>query len=111
MTTTLQHPKEGVVSFCCGLFLIAGGEGNEAAAYDFIDAWTSPEAGKYLVEAYGYGHSNVKSYDIVDSEIRRKNGLEGDVGEFLSKTSFFQYWSPAVRDRWVAIFENVKLGV
>ena len=53
----------------------------------------------------------MKSYDIVDSEIRRKNGLEGDVGEFLSKTSFFQYWSPAVRDRWVAIFENVKLGV
>ena len=107
----MQHPKEGVVSFCCGLVLVASGEGNEAAAYDFIDAWTSPEAGKYLVEVYGYGHSNRKSYEIIDPEALRKNGLEGDVGEYLAKTSFFQYWSPAVRDRWVAVFENVKLGL
>ena len=106
----MQRPKEGVVSFCCGLVLIAAGQGDEAAAYDFIDAWSSPEAGKFLIEAYGYGHSNQRAYELVEPEMLKSQGLEGDVGEYLAKTSFFQYWSPAVRDRWVEIFENVKLG-
>lgn len=106
----MQNPEEGVVSFCCGLVLIAAGQGDETAAYDFIDAWSSPEAGKYLVEVYGYGHSNRRTYEIVDPGVLKSHGLEGDVDAFLAKTSFFQYWSPAVRDQWVTIFEDVKTG-
>jgi len=103
-------PKEGVASFACGLVLVKGGKGDEQAKYDFIDAWTDPESGKYLIEAYGYGHSNAKAYDMVSEEVLTSQGLTRDINAFLAKSSFMQSWSPEVRDRYVKMFEDIKAG-
>ncbi len=105
------RPKEGVVSFCCGLVLTQNGTADEAAAYDFINAWSSPEAGQYLIEAYGYGHSNSLTYDLVSEDVLQSIGLGGDVSAFLSETSFFQYWPPEARERWISLYEGTKLGL
>ena len=59
-------PKEGMFTWFCGLTLLNSGKADEALAYDFIDAWLSPETGKYLIEASGYGHANRKSFEIAD---------------------------------------------
>lgn len=104
----MLNPKEGIVSFACGLVMLNDGPGDEDAKYEFIDAMLDPEAGKYLIEAYGYGHSNQKSYDVADPEILRSQGLDGDVGEYMSKTSFFQYWPAEVRQRYIEMWEAVK---
>ncbi|WP_181366349.1 ABC transporter substrate-binding protein [Albidovulum aquaemixtae] len=59
-------PKEGMFTWFCGLTLLNSGKADSELAYDFIDAWLSPETGKYLIEASGYGHANRKSFEIAD---------------------------------------------
>jgi spermidine/putrescine-binding protein len=59
-------PKEGIFTWLCGLTILNAGKAEESAAYDFVDAWLSPESGKYMIENYGYGHSNKKSFELAD---------------------------------------------
>jgi spermidine/putrescine transport system substrate-binding protein len=59
------RPKEGFFTWFCGLTLLNSGAADPALAYDFIDAWLSPETGKTLIDG-GYGHANIKSFDLVD---------------------------------------------
>lgn len=68
------RPKEGFFTWFCGLTLLNTGTADPAQAYDFIDAWLSPETGKTLIEG-GYGHANVKSFDIVDPAIVAAMGI------------------------------------
>jgi len=59
-------PKEGYFTWFCGLTLLNSGKADPALAYDFIDAWLSPETGKALIEGSGYGHANVKAFEIAN---------------------------------------------
>ncbi|WP_284166110.1 extracellular solute-binding protein [Frigidibacter sp. SD6-1] len=59
-------PKEGMFTWFCGLTMLNSGKADPALAYDFIDAWLSPETGKYLIESSGYGHANMKSFEVAD---------------------------------------------
>lgn len=59
------HPKEGYFTWFCGLTLLNTGTADVHKAYDFIDAWLSPETGKALI-SQGYGHSNMKSFDVAN---------------------------------------------
>ncbi|MBL8908088.1 MAG: extracellular solute-binding protein [Rhizobiales bacterium] len=61
-------PKEGYFTWFCGITMLNKGKGDEAAAYDFVDAWLSPETGKNLIEGSGYGHSNIKAFEIANKE-------------------------------------------
>lgn len=107
----MLRPKEGIVSFCCGLVSVKGGEGDDQAKYDFIDAMLSPESGKYLVEQYGYGHANRRTYELVSEAALAAQGLTRDVGAYIAKTSFFQYWPPEMRDRYIRMFDDVKAAL
>lgn len=106
----MARPKEGVVSFCCGLVLMKDAPGDGEAAYDFINAWTDPEAGKFLVEQYGYGHSNRRTYELIDDAVLAAQGLTRDVSSYLASSSFFQSWSPAMRERYVRMYEEIRSG-
>lgn len=59
-------PKEGYFTWFCGLTLLNTGHADPALAYDFIDAWLSPETGKALIDGSGYGHANQKSFAAAD---------------------------------------------
>ena len=59
-------PKEGIFTWLCGLTLLTTGKASKEAAYDFLDAWLSPETGKQLIEDFSYGHSNKKAFEIAD---------------------------------------------
>ncbi len=94
----------------CGLVLTTTGDGDERAAYDFIDAWNSPAAGKFLVEVYGYGHANRLTYDTVDPAILASMGLSGDIDEYLANSTPYRSWDPDLLKRYVEMFEAVKVG-
>ncbi len=106
----LLDPKGGLISWVCGLVMSATGEGDEEAAYDFINAWNSPEAGKFLVEVYGYGHANRRTWEIVDPAVSASMGLDGDVSAFLAKATPWQSWPPDVLERYVSMYNDVKLA-
>ncbi|MBT5435813.1 MAG: extracellular solute-binding protein [Rhodospirillaceae bacterium] len=106
----MMNPKGGIISWVCGLVMTSNGEGDEQAAYDFIDAWNSPEAGKFLVEVYGYGHANRLTYDLVDPAILDAMGLSGGVDAYLANSSPYRSWEPALLESYIAMFEDVKVG-
>jgi spermidine/putrescine transport system substrate-binding protein len=77
-------PKEGALTYCCGLVLARGG-GHRDEAYDLMNAMSSPEAGKWLIETYGYGHSNRKAFAMVAPEMLAKRSLPKDPSDMLGK--------------------------
>lgn len=81
-------PKEGYFTWFCGLTLLNTGKADSALAYDFIDAWLSPETGKALIEGSGYGHSNIKSFEISDPEQVKAMGIIDPIAQMKSATLF-----------------------
>lgn len=104
----MLHPKEGVVSFACGLVMLDKGEGDDQAKYDFIDAMLDPKSGKYMIEEYGYGHSNRRSYELVTEEKLRSQGLSREIGAYVASTSFFQAWAPELRNKYISMYNSIK---
>jgi len=103
------RPKEGIWGWCCGIVKVNGGEGDEQAVYDFIDAWQSPTAGQYLIEGYGYGHSNMKSFEVADPAVVDSLGLTNPA-DLMANSVFFGPLDPGVEDRYNKLWEEIKAG-
>ncbi|MEO1193233.1 MAG: extracellular solute-binding protein [Pseudomonadota bacterium] len=102
-------PKEGIITWVCGLTMDKDAK-NPEAAYQLIDAITSPENGTFLLSDYGYGHSNVESFNRVDDEVLANVGLPRDPSTLLSKG----FPPTAILDRIPEVtqmFEEVKAGL
>lgn len=104
------NPKEGILTWVCGLSLIEGGEGDEQAAYDFIDAMLDPASGKFIIENWGYGHSNRKSFADVKPERLAELGFSAPA-DLFSKGVFFVEVEPKLKERYNQLFEEVKAGL
>ncbi len=101
-------PKEGQLSFNCGLAL-----GNRtrdvAAAHDFIDACMAPEAGKFMIEEYNYGHCNKKSFELADPEVLAKLHLTSPE-EALSRGHAYDYVPLEIQNEYISLFDEIKAG-
>ena len=89
-------PKEGIFTWLCGLTLLSTGKASKDDAYDFLDAWLSPETGKALIEQDGYGHSNKKAFQIADPKKVAALGITDpeaalNAGILLQKTDVPKY--------------------
>jgi len=103
-----MQPKEGILTYCCGLVLSKDAPHSDLA-YDLMDAMTAPEAGKWLVEQQGYGHSNKKTFELVDDAALAERGLPKDPTQLLSAGILFQ--KNARMDEINSMFEAVKAGL
>jgi spermidine/putrescine-binding protein len=105
-------PKEGILTWICGMVLLKNGPGDETQAYEFMDAMLSPESGVALMENFYYGHSNRKTLDQADPALVKGLALdraEERIGD--PKTHFFQPQPNEQRERLIAMFERVKAGL
>lgn len=105
-----MHPKEGVLTWVCGLALVKDGAGDEQQKYDLINAMLDPEVGVYMVNQYGYGHSNSKSYELVERSRLEELGIE-DPDALLVRTTFFDEMPAEMRETVNGKFEEVKAGL
>jgi spermidine/putrescine-binding protein len=103
-------PKEGILTWVCGLSLLSGGTGDEDQKYDFLNAMLSVESGKQLIEQYNYGHSNRKAMESVDPALLKQLGID-NAEQRLETTRFFDEIPPATRERMNAMLEQVKAGL
>jgi len=101
-----MNPKEGRLTWCCGLVLTAEAKETDKA-YDLIDAMLSPEAGVWLIN-YGYGHSNRKAFEQVSEEVLAERGLAKNAEEHLKNGLFSK--DNARLDDLQQMFEAVKAG-
>jgi spermidine/putrescine-binding protein len=104
-----MNPKEGIFTWFCGLVKCKDGPGDVNAAYDLVNAMLEPRVGKYLIENFGYGHSNRKSFELVDEATLEGLGIRQPQDLFKSGI-FFAEMDNDVRQKYIAMFEQVKAG-
>ena len=104
----LGVPKEGIFTWCCGLVIHVDNK-NEEACYDLINAMTSPEAGAYEITEWGFGHANTKAFDLLPPEKLAELGLSTP-SALLDNGIFFQSLDPAIEEKYIQLFEEVKAG-
>lgn len=103
------QPKEGSLTWVCGL-MVHKDAPNLDKAYEIIDAMLSVEAGKFMINDYGYGHSNARSFDAFDADTLASLGLSKDPTEILGSGHFMIPQSQDWETRMNEQFEMIKAG-
>ena len=101
-----RAPKEGISTWYCGMVNMKDGPGKEEKAYDFVNSWIRPDAAPALIEAIGYGLSNVKAMAAIDPQVLDDAGLGAITVPVLAQTPN----SNALREKQLAEFEKIKSG-
>jgi len=102
-------PKEGALTWVCGL-MVHKDAPNLDRAYDVIDSLLSVESGKFMINDYGYGHSNAKSFDAFDEATLVDLGLSKTPSEILAAGHFQLPQSQEWETRMNELFEQIKAG-
>nr|WP_298102585.1 ABC transporter substrate-binding protein [uncultured Shinella sp.] len=104
-----KDTKEGLSTWVCGYVRLKGGEASPDLAYDYLNAVTDPAVAAYMVESWGYGHSNAKGMAAVDPKILKDKGY-ADVDAFVANTLFQSPMPTELRQKMIAEFEKIKSG-
>lgn len=102
-------PKEGALTWVCGL-MVHKDAPNLDSAYDVIDSLLSVESGKFMINDYGYGHSNTKSFEEFDEETLAGLGLSSDPTDILDAGHFQIPQTQEWETRMNSTFEEIKSG-
>ncbi|MGH6934247.1 MAG: extracellular solute-binding protein [Dongiaceae bacterium] len=105
-----MKPKEGILTWVCGLVMMKDGAADEQARYDFIDAMLSTETGHFLIDGYGYGHSNSASFGTVAPARLAELGLPANPAEMFKGSRVLGIMDPQVRIKYTNMFEAVRAG-
>jgi len=103
------QPKEGALTWVCGVMLHKDAP-NLDRAYDIIDSLLSASAGEFIVGSYGYGHSNIKSYDAFENEELEALGLSKTPKDILKAGHFMIPQEEDFEARMNETFEIIKAG-
>ncbi|MFT6024932.1 MAG: spermidine/putrescine transport system substrate-binding protein [Ascidiaceihabitans sp.] len=103
------QPKEGTLTWVCGL-MVHKDAPNLDRAYEIIDSLLSVEAGKFMINDYGYGHSNARSFDEFDAETLTSLGLSKNPAEILGSGHFMIPQSQGWETQMNETFEMIKAG-
>ena len=104
-----KDTEEGLSTWVCGFVLLKDGEGSEDKAYDYINAFLSQAAATYMVDAWGYGHSNGAAMTEIGEEKLAEKGYS-NVSKFMAASLFQEAPEPSMREKMIAEFEKIKAG-
>lgn len=102
-----MEPKEGRITWVCGLVLLQGAPETDRA-YEAIDSMLEPASGRFVIEEFGFGHSNADSFALVSEERLAELGLPRDPTKLLEKGVFSEAMEN--KDKLANMFESVKAG-
>jgi spermidine/putrescine transport system substrate-binding protein len=104
-----RDTDEGSSSWVCGYVHMADAPGSADKFYDFINAWLEPETANYIVNNWGYGHSNAVAMAEMSADDLAAVGLE--TSDKLREGTLWQGPVPAaLREKMIAEFEQIKAG-
>lgn len=105
-----MNPKEGILNWTCGAVHLANAPSSDELVYDFLNAYTAPETGKYLLEAYNYGHSNRKAFEEVSPALLESLGMTSP-GDLFETGVFETETTAEMEQRRTKIFQDVRMGL
>ena len=101
-----RQAKEGASSWFCGYINLKDAPGSEDKAYDFINAWLDDGTAKGLLENFGYATTQTAGMATITLEELKAGDVDPVDTTLLAQTPL----DPAMRDRMVAEFEDIKSG-
>ena len=101
-----MQPKEGRTSWYCGFCLFAQTP-NYFHAHDYVDAWTSPASGLWLLSNYAYGSTNT-SVDLSKLDPKLVSTFSLDDPSVLQEPTTHVERPIANRQDYNAMWEQVK---
>ena len=104
-----MNPKEGIMTWICGFTVMSSGESVDDLIYDYLNAAMEPRVGKYLIEAYGYGHSNEHTYDVVAQDVLEALGIVDPVA-LMAQGNFYDEIPSDIREKMIVKFDEIKAG-
>ncbi|MDA0218260.1 MAG: extracellular solute-binding protein [Proteobacteria bacterium] len=102
-------PKEGALTWVCGAMIFVDAP-HVDKAHDVIDSLLSPESGRFLIDDYGYGHSNIKSFDLVSEERLAELGLSRNPDDILGAGKFQIPTSDEFTSQIATLFAEITAG-
>lgn len=105
----LKGVDKGVATWVCGYVHLADGETSDEAVYAMLNALASKETGKYIIEAWGYAHSNAEAYEEVDPALIERYGFN-DPTRFFEESLLTSALPPAIEAKMIEEFERIKSG-
>ncbi len=101
-----REAKEGSSSWFCGYVNLVDGPGSEDKAHDFIQSFLSQETADYIVNEWGYGHSNTAAMQGFGEETLTGVGLNDISAPQLAQLPM----DNALREMMIKEFERIKAG-
>ncbi len=101
-----REAAEGSSTWFCGYVNLADGPGSEDKVYDFMNAWMEQSSADYIVNEWGYGHSNKEAMSNIDPEVVSSVGMGPIDAPILAQLPM----DNALRERMIAEFEKIKVG-
>ncbi len=103
------NPKEGALTWVCGAMMHKDAP-HPDKAHDIVDALLSTESGKWLIGENGYGHSNIKSFDLFTDAELTELGLSRNPVDILSAGKFQIPQTQEFETAMNKEFEQIKAG-
>ena len=101
-----RQAAEGASSWFCGYVNLKDAPGSEEKAYDYINAFIEAPAAPVLLATIGYASTNRASMAKIAPEALTAAFVDPVQGKMLAQTPL----DPALRDRMVNEFEEIKAG-
>lgn len=105
------NPKEGILCWVCGLAMFNDeyGAGDEDAAYDMIDSMLAQDSGEYMINEWGYGHSNQNAFNETTAAALDNLGLASPA-DLFAQGVFFQDIPDESNAKMEEAFSEVMAG-
>ncbi|MEM6409449.1 MAG: extracellular solute-binding protein [Pseudomonadota bacterium] len=101
-----REAAEGSSSWFCGYVNLVDGPGSEDKAHDFIESFLSAETADYIVNEWGYGHSNTAAMGSFGTDLLTEVGLNDISAPQLAQLPM----DNALREQMIQEFERIKAG-
>ncbi|SHE33510.1 spermidine/putrescine transport system substrate-binding protein [Litoreibacter ascidiaceicola] len=101
-----REAKEGSSAWFCGYVNLKDGPGSEEKAHEFIESFLSQETADYIVNEWGYGHSNTTAMGTFDEETLTEVGLNQITAPQLEQLPM----DISLREMMIKEFERIKAG-
>lgn len=103
------NPKEGALTWVCGAMMHKDSP-NPERAHDVINALISPETGRFIIDEYGYGHSNVEAFAEITDERLAELGLSRNPNDVLDAGHFQVPQTQEFETHMNNEYEQIKAG-
>jgi spermidine/putrescine transport system substrate-binding protein len=101
-----RQAKEGASSWFCGYINLKNAPGSEEKAYDYINAFLDYTTAPVLLSTIGYATTETVSMSKIPAADLASHFVDPVQGTMLAQTPL----DPALRDRMVNEFEQIKAG-